>query len=73
VGELAGDVRENSARDEFVRAFARVDGDRVLLEPITGQESHMIARAAAADALVHVPRGDGVVAAGSPVRYLRLT
>jgi molybdopterin biosynthesis enzyme len=37
-----------------------------------GQESHMIARAAAADALVLVPRGDGELPAGAPVRYLRL-
>ena len=35
------------------------DGDGARLEPIAGQESHMIARAAAADALVHVPRGEG--------------
>ena len=32
----------------------------------------MIVRAAAADALVHVPRGDGEIAAGSPVRFLTL-
>jgi molybdopterin biosynthesis enzyme len=33
----------------------------------------MIARAATADALVLVARGDGEVAAGEPVRYLRLS
>ena len=33
----------------------RRDGDETVLEPLTGQESHMIARAAAADALVLVP------------------
>jgi len=44
-----------------------------VLEPIRGQESHMIARAAAADAILHVPRGDGEIAAGSPVRFLPLT
>jgi hypothetical protein len=32
----------------------------------------MIARAAAADALVFAPRGEGELAAGSLVRYLRL-
>ena len=37
----------------------------VVLDPLTGQESHMIARAATADALVLVPRGDGELAAGS--------
>ena len=35
-----------------------------MLEPVTGQESHMIVRAAAADALVLVPRGEGELAAG---------
>jgi molybdopterin biosynthesis enzyme len=42
------------------------------LAPITGQASHMIARAAAADALVLVPRGEGELAAGEHVRYLRI-
>jgi hypothetical protein len=32
----------------------------------------MIARAAAANALVHVPRGDGEISSGAPVRYLPL-
>ena len=32
----------------------------------------MIARAAAADALVHVPRGTGELAAGARARYLPL-
>jgi molybdopterin biosynthesis enzyme len=44
----------------------------VRLEPIVGQESHMIVRAAAADALVHVPRGEGELEAGSLVRFLAL-
>jgi len=65
-------LRRNPHRDEFVRA-ARVDhGGAVRLEPISGQESHMIARAAAADALVHVPRGEGAIEAGSLVRFLAL-
>ena len=32
----------------------------------------MIAAAAGADAFVFLPRGEGELAAGSPVRYLRL-
>ena len=32
----------------------------------------MIVRAAAADALVHVPRGEDELPAGAPVRYLPL-
>jgi molybdopterin molybdotransferase len=73
LGELTADVSRNPHRDEFVRARSRVDGDRVVLEPVRGQESHMIARAAAADALVFAPRGDGRLAAGETVRYLRLS
>ncbi|MDX6442535.1 MAG: molybdopterin molybdotransferase [Gaiellaceae bacterium] len=71
-GLLAAPLQRNDARDEFVRARSRVDQNGVLLEPLSGQESHMIARAAAADALVHVPRGDGELAAGSRVAWIRL-
>jgi len=39
---------------------------------LTGQQSHMIAQAATADALVLVPQGEGELAAGSPVSYLQL-
>jgi molybdopterin biosynthesis enzyme len=63
-------VRRNAQRDELLRARTRVAGDAVLLEPVGGQESHMIVRAADADALAFVPRGDGELPAGSPVRYL---
>ncbi|MGB8005339.1 MAG: molybdopterin molybdotransferase MoeA, partial [Gaiellaceae bacterium] len=71
-GRLAAKVRRNASRDEFVRARVTADGDGVALEPITGQESHMIARSAGADALVLAPRGDGELAAGETVRYLLL-
>jgi molybdopterin molybdotransferase len=72
LGELAAPVRRNAERDEYLRARARVEDGRVLLEPLQGQESHMIARAVAATALVHAPRGDGELAAGDVVRYLEL-
>ena len=72
VGRLVTTVRRNAERDEFLRARSRLEGDDVVLEPVTGQESHMIARAASADALVHVARGDGEVVSGSTVRYLSL-
>jgi molybdopterin molybdotransferase len=71
-GRLAVGLRRNEERDEFVRARSRVDGEVLLLEPVTGQESHMIVRSGAADALVHIPRGNGELAAGSAVRWLRL-
>jgi molybdopterin molybdotransferase len=72
-GRLAAAARRNPARDELVRARTR-DGEdgAVELEPLKGQESHMIARAAGADVLVFVPRGEGELVTGSPVRYLRL-
>jgi molybdopterin molybdotransferase len=72
LGVTASPLRRNSHRDEFMRA-GRVDhGDDVVLQAISGQESHMIARAASADALVHVPRGEGEIAAGGVVRFLAL-
>jgi len=71
-GTLAASVRRNVQRDELVRVRRSVSDDGVSLEPISGQESHMIARAATANALVFVPRGEGELAAGEPVRYLPL-
>jgi molybdopterin molybdotransferase len=72
-GRLAAAAKRNAVRDQFVRARTRPGDDgAVELEPLAGQESHMIARAAGADALVFLPRGEGELAAGSPVRYLRL-
>lgn len=65
---LALSVRRNEARDELVRARRGADG----LEPLTGQDSHMIVRAAEADALVLVRRGDGELAAGETVEFLPL-
>ena len=71
-GRLAAAVRRNSHRDEFVRATSAASENGVLLYPVRGQESHMIARAAAADALVLAPRGEGELGAGESVRYLPL-
>jgi molybdopterin molybdotransferase len=72
-GALAAPLRRNAARDELVRARRSPAGETVSLSPVTGQESHMIVRAASADALVHVPRGEGELPAGAAVRYLELT
>lgn len=71
-GRLSAPVRRSPHRDQLVRARSASDGGGVSLEPLRGQESHMIGRAAAADALVLVPRGEGELGAGEPVRYLRL-
>jgi molybdopterin molybdotransferase len=72
LGRAAEPLRRNPHRDELLRARTAADGDAVLVRPLAGQESHMIARAAAADALAHVPRGDGEIAEGEAVRFLRL-
>jgi molybdopterin molybdotransferase len=71
-GRLAENVRANPGRDELVRARALVDDDGTKLEPLAGRESHMIARAAGANALVLVPRGAGELVTSTTVRYLRL-
>lgn len=71
-GRLSAALRRDPERDEFVRARSRVDGDGVVLDPVAGQESHMIVRSSAADGLVHVPRGNGELAAGSTVRWFSL-
>jgi molybdopterin molybdotransferase len=72
LGVLTRSLKRNPGRDEFVRARRRSRTDAVELEPLEGQESHMIARAALADSLVHVPRGEGKLEAGAPVRFLTL-
>lgn len=71
-GRTAAPLVRNPHRDEFVRARRRIEATAVFLEPVAGQESHMIVRAASADALVHVPRGAGEISAGAPVRFLSL-
>jgi molybdopterin molybdotransferase len=69
-GTLGSAVRRNAERDELVRAAVRREGDDFLLEPLSGQESHMIVRAGRANALVLVEAGSGEVAAGTAVPYL---
>ena len=71
-GTLTAPLRANEDRDQLVRARSRVVDGEVLLEPLSGQESHMIARAAAADALVLVRRGPRGLEAGDRAPYLRL-
>jgi molybdopterin molybdotransferase len=71
-GRLAVAVKRNPGRDDLVRARSTLNADGVSLEPIGGQESHMIVRAAEADALVLVPRGQGELHAGAVIRYLPL-
>ena len=67
---LAAAVQRNAGRDELLRARVSMDGEGAVVEPLGGQESHMIVRAASAGALVLVPQGSGEIAAGARVRYL---
>jgi len=67
--ELACAIERDPRRDEFVRARLTAQGE---LEPLSGQESHMIVRAAGANALVFVPTGAGELPAGSAARFIRL-
>jgi molybdopterin molybdotransferase len=69
-GRLGTPVRRIAERDQLLRAGSRLEGGDLLLEPLRGQESHMIARAVGADALVLVPCGEGELAAGATVSYL---
>ena len=72
-GRLEAALKRNPVRDQLIRARTRRGGDgAIVLEPLAGQESHMIVRAAGADALVLVPRGDGELPGGAAVDYLRL-
>jgi molybdopterin molybdotransferase len=71
-GRLGASVRRTEQRDELVRARTHIADGAVVLTPLTGQESHMIVRSAAASALVHVPRGSGELSAGAQVSYLRI-
>jgi molybdopterin molybdotransferase len=72
-GRILGGRRRNPERDELVRARLQAAADGPLLEPLSGQESHMIARSAEADALVFIARGEGELGDGEPVDYLRLS
>ncbi len=71
-GQLASEVRLDAHRDVLLRSVASAGEDGTSLAPVQGQESHMITRAAGANALALVRRGEGTLPAGSPVEYLRL-
>ena len=71
-GILGTGLERNPGRDELVRARLGSEAEGPVVEPLAGRESHMIARAAEADALVLVPRGEGSLAEGEPVSFLRI-
>ncbi len=71
-GVLAREVRPRPQRDDYVRARVLWDEAGPQLDPIVGQESHMIVRATPADAIVHIPRGAEPLPAGTRIRFLSL-
>jgi molybdopterin molybdotransferase len=71
-GRLAAPLRGDPRRATLVRATSELSPRGVVLTPVAGQDSHMIVRAARADALVYVGSGAGELPAGAAVRYLRL-
>jgi molybdopterin molybdotransferase len=72
-GRLGGELERNPGRDELVRGRLDFDDEGAIVEPLPGRESHMIARAALADVLVLVRRGEDRLQPGDPVEFLRLT
>jgi len=72
VARLAAPVRRLAERDHAVRCRLAPGPDGELLHPQTEQDSHLIAHAAAADALALVPAGDGEAAAGDLVEYITI-
>lgn len=67
--QLAVDVERHEARDECVRV--RID-DEGRAAPTGPQGSHVLTSVLGADALAVVPRGSGVLPAGTPVELLPL-
>jgi molybdopterin molybdotransferase len=71
-GVLSAQLMRNPVRDELVRARVQRRSEGPVVKPLAGRESHMIVRAAGADALVLVPRGNGDLDAGEAVEFLRI-
>ena len=71
-GVLVESIPQRPERDDFVRARVTWGEEGALVDPIVGQESHMIAHTAAATGLAWIPRGPGSLPAGSRVRFLPL-
>ena len=72
-GRLDGELERNPGRDELVRGRLSFDEEGPVVEPLPGRESHMIARAALADVLVLVRRGEDPLRPGDSVEFLRLS
>ncbi|HZR91047.1 MAG TPA: gephyrin-like molybdotransferase Glp [Gaiellaceae bacterium] len=71
-GALARPLQPDRRRLEFVRARLAASDGGAALDPLPARDSHMIVRAAEADALVEISPGDVELEAGARVRYVRL-
>ncbi len=71
-GTLTGEIRPRPERDDYVRARVTWGDGGALLDPIVGQESHMIVHTTAADAIVHIPRGSEPLPPGTRADFLAL-
>ena len=71
-GTLAREIRRRPERDDYVRTRVTWSDSGALLDPIVGQESHMIVQMTAADAIVHIPRGTETLPAGARADFLAL-
>jgi molybdopterin molybdotransferase len=72
VARLAVAVRRLASRDHAIRCRLDAGPDGMRLHPQQMQDSHLIAHAAAADAVALIAAGSGEVAAGELVEYLPL-
>lgn len=60
-------IRKRPGRMEFLRGVVSSSGDKLCVEPTTGQDSHMLGGLAAANALIHFPLDAELIDEGSEV------
>lgn len=72
-GRLSAQVKADGERDTWLRVRVEIDpGATLCLHPQTHQASHMLSNLAAADALAWLPTANGVLPAGTVVRWISL-
>ncbi|OPZ84225.1 MAG: Molybdopterin molybdenumtransferase [bacterium ADurb.Bin429] len=65
--ELTTALRKRSGRHEFVRGVVAEHAGRLIVTPVTGQDSHMLGGLAQANCLIHFPVADDYLPADTPV------
>lgn len=72
-GTLAVALQPDRKRDTWLRVAINQDSEqRLLLEPLPAQASHMLSNLQTATALAHLPAGDALLPAGSTLQWLAL-